>query len=126
MSKLAMSRWRKVGIMLMLLGSGFATVVSMLHLKWLIQFAKTENVTWDYTPVGYWSTFEVHVSIIIACLPALRSHTASFRLPSIPHLTMKARLPVMDTILKAEVPFHVFQSLRKVEAISQQGRVKQG
>jgi hypothetical protein len=45
----------------------------MLRLKWLIQFANTENVTWDYTPVGYWSTLEVHVGIIIACLPALRS-----------------------------------------------------
>jgi hypothetical protein len=45
----------------------------MLRLKWLVQFANTENVTWDYTPVGYWSTLEVHVGIIIACLPALRS-----------------------------------------------------
>jgi hypothetical protein len=45
----------------------------MLRLKWMIQFANTHNVTWDYTPVGYWSTLEVHVGIIIACLPALRS-----------------------------------------------------
>ena len=45
----------------------------MLRLKWMIQFANTQNVTWDYTPVGYWSTLEVHVGIIIACLPALRS-----------------------------------------------------
>jgi hypothetical protein len=49
------------------------TVVSMLRLKWLIQFANTENVSWDYTPVGYWSTLEVHVGIVIACLPALRA-----------------------------------------------------
>lgn len=49
------------------------TVVSMLRLKWMIQFANTENVTWDYTPVGYWSTLEVHVGVLIACLPALRS-----------------------------------------------------
>ncbi|KAF2732466.1 hypothetical protein EJ04DRAFT_565929 [Polyplosphaeria fusca] len=73
LSKLAMSRRRKVGIMLMFVGGGFVTVVSMLRLKWLVQFANTENVTWDYTPVGYWSTLEVHVGIIIACLPALRS-----------------------------------------------------
>jgi hypothetical protein len=39
----------------------------------MIQFAKTDNVTWDYTPVGYWSTLEVHVGIVIACLPALRA-----------------------------------------------------
>lgn len=49
------------------------TVVSMLRLKWMIQFANTQNVTWDYTPVGYWSTLEVHIGIVIACLPALRS-----------------------------------------------------
>ncbi|KAF2119774.1 hypothetical protein BDV96DRAFT_642780 [Lophiotrema nucula] len=73
LSQLAMSRRRKLGIMLMFLGGGFVTVVSMLRLKWMIQFANTENVTWDYTPVGYWSTLEVHVGIIFACFPALRS-----------------------------------------------------
>jgi hypothetical protein len=25
----------------------------------------------DYVPVGYWSTIEVHVSVICACLPTL-------------------------------------------------------
>lgn len=45
----------------------------MLRLKWMIQFANTQNVTWDYTPVGYWSTLEVHIGILIACLPALRA-----------------------------------------------------
>ncbi|KAF2008098.1 hypothetical protein P154DRAFT_614482 [Amniculicola lignicola CBS 123094] len=73
MSHLLMSRKKKAGIMLMFLGGGFVTVVSALRLKWMIQFANTENVTWDYTPVGYWSTLEVHIGIIVACLPALRS-----------------------------------------------------
>lgn len=49
------------------------TVVSMLRIKYMIQFANTQNVTWDYTPIGYWSTLEVHVGIIIACLPAVRA-----------------------------------------------------
>lgn len=39
----------------------------------MIQFANSQNVTWDYTPIGYWSTLEVHVGIVIACLPAIRS-----------------------------------------------------
>jgi hypothetical protein len=39
----------------------------------MIQFANSHNVTWDYTAIGYWSTLEVHVGIIIACLPAVRS-----------------------------------------------------
>jgi hypothetical protein len=45
----------------------------MLRLKYMIQFANSHNVTWDYTPIGYWSTLEVHVGVIIACLPAVRS-----------------------------------------------------
>ncbi|KAF2186281.1 hypothetical protein K469DRAFT_631075 [Zopfia rhizophila CBS 207.26] len=73
LSKLAMSWLRKAGIMLMFFGGGFVTVISMFRLKWMIQFANTENVTWDYTPIGYWSTLEVHIGILIACLPALRS-----------------------------------------------------
>ena len=27
----------------------------------------------DYVPVGYWSSIEVHVSVICACLPTLPS-----------------------------------------------------
>ncbi|KAF2634256.1 hypothetical protein P280DRAFT_485620 [Massarina eburnea CBS 473.64] len=73
LSKLAMSRRRKAGIMLMFLGGGFVTVVSILRLKWMIQFANSTNVTWDYTPIGYWSTIEVHIGIIFACLPAIRA-----------------------------------------------------
>jgi hypothetical protein len=73
LSKLAMGRRKKAGVMLMFLGGGFVTVVSMLRLKYMIQFNNSHNVTWDYTPIGYWSTLEVHVGIIIACLPAVRS-----------------------------------------------------
>ena len=73
LSKLAMSRRKKAGVMLMFLGGGFVTIVSMLRLKYMIQFANSHNVTWDYTPIGYWSTLEVHVGIIVACLPACRS-----------------------------------------------------
>lgn len=45
----------------------------MLRLKWMIQFASTQNVTWDYVPIGYWSTIEVHAGILCACLPAMRA-----------------------------------------------------
>ena len=27
----------------------------------------------DYVPLGYWSTLEVHISIVIACLPSIRA-----------------------------------------------------
>lgn len=45
----------------------------MLRLKWMIQFANSQNVTWDYVPIGYWSTIEVHAGILCACLPAMRA-----------------------------------------------------
>lgn len=49
------------------------TIVSILRLKYLIQFAHTDNVTWDYLPVGYWSAVETHVGVMVACAPAIRS-----------------------------------------------------
>lgn len=45
----------------------------------MIQFAHTENVTWDYLPIGYWSAVESHVGVVVACLPALRSLQRSIR-----------------------------------------------
>jgi hypothetical protein len=49
------------------------TVVSILRLKYLVQFAHTDNVTWDYLPIGYWSAVESHVGVMVAALPAIRS-----------------------------------------------------
>ncbi|KAI5267718.1 hypothetical protein E4T47_07999 [Aureobasidium subglaciale] len=64
---------RKLGVIVMFLGGGFVTIVSILRLKYLIQFAHTDNVTWDYLPVGYWSAVETHVGVMVACAPAIRS-----------------------------------------------------
>jgi hypothetical protein len=47
--------------------------VSAVRLNSLVVFATTQNVTQDYTEVGYWSTIEVPVGIICACMPAIRS-----------------------------------------------------
>jgi hypothetical protein len=55
------------------------TVVSILRLKFMIQFAQTTNVTWDYLPIGYWSAIEAHVGAIVACLPAIRQLQRSIR-----------------------------------------------
>lgn len=74
------------------------TIVSVIRLESLIVFANTTNLTCtplpllihpslspsttsdanvlvigDYVRVGYWSTIEIHVGVICACLPALRS-----------------------------------------------------
>ncbi|KAI4689206.1 uncharacterized protein J4E88_002555 [Alternaria novae-zelandiae] len=79
LSKLAMTRRRKFGIMCMFLGGGFVTIVSILRLKYMIQFAQTTNVTWDYLPIGYWSAIEAHVGAIVACAPAIRQLQRSIR-----------------------------------------------
>ncbi|KAL0261584.1 hypothetical protein SLS55_003014 [Diplodia seriata] len=71
--KLVLSARRKLHVMAMFSVGLFVTVVSMLRLKWMIQFANSTNVTWDYVPIGYWSTIEVHAGILCACLPAVRA-----------------------------------------------------
>ena len=48
------------------------TVVSVLRLQSLVAFAKTPNSTWDFYDVCVWSTVEVTVGIMCACLPAVR------------------------------------------------------
>ncbi|KAK0661329.1 hypothetical protein DIS24_g2528 [Lasiodiplodia hormozganensis] len=71
--KLVLSARKKFHVMCMFSVGLFVTVVSMLRLKWMIQFANSQNVTWDYVPIGYWSTIEVHAGILCACLPAVRA-----------------------------------------------------
>ncbi|KAG9543271.1 hypothetical protein KCU77_g21855, partial [Aureobasidium melanogenum] len=73
LTMLNMSWQRKLGVIAMFLGGFFVTIVSILRLKYLIQFAHTENPTMDYLPVGYWSAVEADVGVMIACAPAIRS-----------------------------------------------------
>ncbi|KAL4964242.1 uncharacterized protein BDV14DRAFT_209399 [Aspergillus stella-maris] len=66
--------WRKKAFVMCMFSLGiFVTLVSIIRLESLIVFANTTNLTWDYTSVGYWSTIELHVGVICASLPALRS-----------------------------------------------------
>ncbi|KAH8199303.1 hypothetical protein TruAng_006539 [Truncatella angustata] len=71
--QLSMSWKKKVQILLMFMVGFFVTVVSAVRLRSLIEFGTTSNVTQDYVEVGYWSTIEVPVGIICACMPAIRS-----------------------------------------------------
>ena len=48
------------------------TVVSIIRLQSLVQFANSKNPTWDNLPVTIWSTVEINVGIICACMPSLR------------------------------------------------------
>ncbi|KAJ5312061.1 hypothetical protein N7508_002891 [Penicillium antarcticum] len=70
---LNLSTRKKAYVMCMFSLGIFVTLVSILRLNSLIHFASTTNLTWDYVSVGYWSTVEVDVGVICACLPAIRS-----------------------------------------------------
>lgn len=70
---------QKFGIMVMFSLGGFTTIISALRLKYLVQFANTENVTWDYLGVAVWSVVETHTGLICACMPAIRGLQRSIR-----------------------------------------------
>jgi hypothetical protein len=48
------------------------TVVSVLRLQSLVHLAQANNPTWDFYDVSVWSTVEICVGIMCACLPIIR------------------------------------------------------
>ncbi|KAI1098890.1 hypothetical protein F4804DRAFT_323539 [Jackrogersella minutella] len=70
---LSLSLRKRLQIMAMFAVGFFITIVSIVRLYSLIRFGKTQNLTQDYVETGYWSTIEVPVGIICACMPAVRS-----------------------------------------------------
>lgn len=50
----------------------FVVLTSCLRLKYLVQFSKSLNPTWDYTDAVIWTSLEVKVTIIVLCLPTVR------------------------------------------------------
>ncbi|PGH35242.1 hypothetical protein GX50_01938 [[Emmonsia] crescens] len=73
LSQMDLWRKKKIHICIMFSVGSFVTIVSILRLHTLLKFARSHNFTWDYVEMGYWSTIEIHVGIICACMPAMRS-----------------------------------------------------
>ncbi|KAI0022514.1 50S ribosomal protein L36e [Xylariomycetidae sp. FL0641] len=71
--KLQLGTRRKVHLILMFCVGIFITIVSIVRLASLLQFANTSNATYDNVPTAYWSVLECYVSVICCCLPAARS-----------------------------------------------------
>ena len=69
---LQMKMKKKLMIMLMFSLGIFVTIISVIRLHSLVKFANSQNITWDYTEPAWWSTLEIHIGIICACLPAAR------------------------------------------------------
>ncbi|KAK8113112.1 hypothetical protein PG984_013638 [Apiospora sp. TS-2023a] len=63
---------KKVGVGLMFFVGTFVTIISVVRLSSLIQFRGSSNLTWDYFGVCLYSTVEITIGIICACMPTMR------------------------------------------------------
>lgn len=63
---------KKVGVALMFCVGTFVTIVSILRLRALVHFSASKNASWEFYNVSVWSTIEICVGIMCACLPTLR------------------------------------------------------
>ncbi|CBX96377.1 predicted protein [Plenodomus lingam JN3] len=72
-SQLVMNWKQKVQLVLMFCVGGFVTIVSVIRLEYLINFANSKNPTWDLAGFGVWSTIELDVGVMCACMPAIQS-----------------------------------------------------
>ncbi|KAH8880915.1 hypothetical protein GQ53DRAFT_668892, partial [Thozetella sp. PMI_491] len=76
--KLQLTWRRKAGVIAMFVVGAFVTFVSILRLQSLLNFANSANPTWDQLLVSLWSTIEISVGMICACMPTLRLILARF------------------------------------------------
>lgn len=53
------------------------TIISIIRLQSLVQFASSTNPTYDNVPTAYWSVLEAFVGIFCVCMPALRRFLAA-------------------------------------------------
>ncbi|KAK2596695.1 hypothetical protein QQS21_006210 [Conoideocrella luteorostrata] len=70
--KLELHWKKKVGAAVMFLTGAFVTVVSILRLQSLLYFYSSLNPTWDLWHTAWWSTIEINIGLICACLPTIR------------------------------------------------------
>lgn len=69
--KLQLSVKRKLGAGIMFGVGAFVTIVSVIRL-WSLWKASHLNPTWDQAKLVYWSSIEVNVGVMCACLPTWR------------------------------------------------------
>ncbi|PVH78466.1 hypothetical protein DL98DRAFT_656171 [Cadophora sp. DSE1049] len=70
--KLQLSIGKKIWVTAMLSVGLIVTVISILRLKSLINFASTWNQTWDFFDAGMWSMIELDIGLICVCMPSFR------------------------------------------------------
>ncbi|KAG6004964.1 hypothetical protein E4U21_000587 [Claviceps maximensis] len=72
MRKLDLNWRKKIGAVIMFLTGAFVTIVSILRLQSLVYFYNSPNPTWDLWFTAWWSTIEINVGLMCACLPTVR------------------------------------------------------
>ncbi|KAK6351979.1 hypothetical protein TWF718_005127 [Orbilia javanica] len=70
--KLKMPKSQKIPLMMIFALGFFICIVSILRLRFLIILSKSTDPTWDQPATAYWSAIEMNISIVCACLPALK------------------------------------------------------
>ncbi|KAH8726723.1 hypothetical protein GQ44DRAFT_771095 [Phaeosphaeriaceae sp. PMI808] len=60
---------QKIGVTIVLMTGGFVFVVSIVRAKMTVDLVYKKDITWEILTI-VWSTIELHVAIVCACLPA--------------------------------------------------------
>ncbi|TKA27618.1 hypothetical protein B0A50_04450 [Salinomyces thailandicus] len=91
-AKLQLNKRKKFLVFLMFSVGFVVTAVSILRLQVLVQFGGSTNFTWHYRAIGYWSTAEVDLAVICACMPGLRA-LITWALPKLMGESTRANSP---------------------------------
>ncbi|KAK6360014.1 hypothetical protein TWF696_001135 [Orbilia brochopaga] len=70
--QLNMPKRQKIPLMFIFALGFFICIVSILRLRFLIILSRSMDPTWDQPATAYWSAIEMNISIVCACLPALK------------------------------------------------------
>ncbi|KAM0425958.1 hypothetical protein ACHAPT_008897 [Fusarium lateritium] len=63
---------KKLSVAVMFSVGTLVTIVSIIRFQALVHFGKSMNKTWELYNVSVWSTIEITVGIMCACLPTIR------------------------------------------------------
>ncbi|KAL8303461.1 hypothetical protein RB597_005052 [Gaeumannomyces tritici] len=69
---LNMGIWRKAGLTIMFAFGARSTIVAALSALFLSKFSRNDKITWNNADLLLWSSLEIAVGTVCACLPSLR------------------------------------------------------
>ncbi|KAL0943596.1 integral membrane protein (CFEM domain-containing protein) [Colletotrichum truncatum] len=75
---LQMNRNKKISVAIIFLLGSVGFISTIIRLQVLAVFGSSIDPTWDYVPVVWWTTVELGVVIVCACLPMIRNLVEKF------------------------------------------------